>query len=386
MSSRFFKRFAVPGLLGLGLLAVVLLAVFGGTSNASANNGIRGLERAIAAQEAHTGALLAIDGVVGTGVGAGSNGNAIVVVFTESAGVRGIPSRLDGVTVVPSVTGKISALHHRPGHSGGPGGGGGEETPTPTPTPEPAPESADTRAPIGGSSGTERLITSGGSLFCTVGTLGARVTDGANVYALSNAHVYALEGATPVGTVAVGDSILHPGRVDLSPGCGTQDEISAAGIGTLYTWSDVTPGGVYTIDAALALVTADVVSDSTPSDGYGTPSVITAPVSSLFFRQNVVKYGRTTGQTSGKVWAINVTVNVGYDNGVSTFTGQIAIRGGGFSAGGDSGSLVVTKNGNNPVGLLFAGGGNTTFLNPIDVVLAELSNKDGVGTLGIDVD
>lgn len=167
--------------------------------------------------------------------------------------------------------------------------------------------------------------------------------------------------------------------------CGTQDEIDAAGIGFLHAWTNVTAGGVNTVDAALAVVSAADVGVSTPSDGYGTPSSTTLSVGDLFFRQNVVKYGRTTGPTSGKVWAINVTVNVGYDTGTATFTGQIAIRGGGFSAGGDSGSLVVSQNGNNPIGLLFAGGGNTTFLNPINDVLLELSALDGVGPLTIDV-
>jgi hypothetical protein len=56
----------------------------------------------------------------------------------------------------------------------------------------------------------------------------------------------------------------------------------------------------------------------------------------------VKKYGRTTGQTNGRVDAINATVNVGYDSGTALYTGQVIIKasgGGSFSAGGDSGSL-----------------------------------------------
>jgi hypothetical protein len=383
MSSKFFKRIAAPGLLGLALLAVVLLATIGGGSNASANQGIRGLDRALAANQAHSASLLSIDGVVGTGVGAGNNGTAIVFVFTESAGVRGIPSSVGGVTVIPAVTGEISALHHRIGHSGGPGNGGDDPTPTPTPAPGPV----DTRAPIGSSTGTERLITDGnGNFFCTVGSLGLRVSDGTNVYALSNAHVYALEGSTPVGTVSAGDDILHPGRVDMTEqSCGSGQEIDDAKIGDLHVWSDVVPGGTNTIDAALAVLSSDGVGVSTPPDGYGTPSSDTLAVNELFFRQKVEKYGRTTGLTEGKVWAIDVNVNIGYDTGIALFTGQIAIRGGGFSNPGDSGSIVVTKDGNRPIGLLFAGGGRYTFLNPIDDVLAELSGMTGLGQLQIDV-
>ena len=50
---------------------------------------------------------------------------------------------------------------------------------------------------------------------------------------------------------------------------------------------------------------------------------------------------------------------------------------GGFSAGGDSGSLIVAKgqgrnkaNDRKPVGLLFAGSSFATIANPIDAVLA----------------
>ena len=51
------------------------------------------------------------------------------------------------------------------------------------------------------------------------------------------------------------------------------------------------------------------------------------------------------------------------------FAGQISISPGPFSAPGDSGSLVVTQGGNEPVGLLFAGGDGLTIATPIDLVL-----------------
>ena len=66
-------------------------------------------------------------------------------------------------------------------------------------------------------------------------------------------------------------------------------------------------------------------------------------------------------------------MNVNYGaGGVARFVGQIMIKGNGtFSAGGDSGSLIVTqKGGNKPVCLLFAGSSQFTFANPIDDVLA----------------
>ena len=90
----------------------------------------------------------------------------------------------------------------------------------------------------------------------------------------------------------------------------------------------------------------------------------------------VKKYGRTTSQTKGTIFAINAIVNVGYDSGVALFVNQIIITPGSFSAGGDSGSLVVIdgkgRNKNDdrkPVGLLFAGSSSYTIASPIAQVL-----------------
>nr|MDQ3989739.1 hypothetical protein [Actinomycetota bacterium] len=60
---------------------------------------------------------------------------------------------------------------------------------------------------------------------------------------------------------------------------------------------------------------------------------------------------------------------------VALFRDQMAIRAasGDFSAGGDSGSVIWTwDSSRRPVGLLFAGGGGTTFANRMDRVLAAL--------------
>ena len=106
-----------------------------------------GLARAIAAQEAHTDRLLAKSGVLGTAVGLGADGRHVVKIYIESAGVPGLPHMLDGVPVEVEVTGEFVAQGH----------------------------SLTRPAPIGVSSGSERLIIVGGLLYCTVGTLGARV-------------------------------------------------------------------------------------------------------------------------------------------------------------------------------------------------------------------
>ena len=80
-------------------------------------------------------------------------------------------------------------------------------------------------------------------------------------------------------------------------------------------------------------------------------------------------------------------MNIGYDSGVARFVNQIIIEPGSFSAGGDSGSLIVVDGkGRNkgddrkPVGLLFAGSSLITVANPIDLVLAEFNvTIDGEG-------
>lgn len=90
----------------------------------------------------------------------------------------------------------------------------------------------------------------------------------------------------------------------------------------------------------------------------------------------VAKSGRTTQLTVGRITDCNASLRVDLHNGrFGNFRDQIAIRGlrGDFSAGGDSGSLIWTWDGQrNPVGLLFAGGGGVTFANKIQRVLDAL--------------
>ncbi len=327
------------------LIAVVLLAALAASPiYGQAGRGGQGLETAIAAQERHTDALLANLGVVGTAVGYNAGGVPVVKIFIEKAGVAGLPKRLAGVPVVIQVTGRVYALHHRPGHSGGPGGGG-EVDPT---------ARFDRPVPIGVSTGHPDI---------TAGTIGARVTNGPNVYALSNNHVYANENQA-----STGDDVLQPGSYD--GGSSPADDI-----GTLSNFEPIvfSTSANNTIDAAIASSSTANLGNATPSNGYGTPKSTTRAAS---INQKVKKYGRTTSETKGRVSAINATVNVGYGKGVARFVGQIIIEPGSFSAGGDSGSLIVvdgkgrtSADDRRPVGLLFAGSAFITVANPIDEVL-----------------
>jgi hypothetical protein len=192
----------------------------------------------------------------------------------------------------------------------------------------------------------------------TAGTLSCRVRNSSGVYALSNNHVYAASN-----NAHTGDAVIQPGTYD-------GGKSPADDIGTLADFKPIVwyPDGSNTIDAAIAATDEDTVGNATPSAGYGTPS--STPVTA-HLRQAVQKYGRTTGLTHGVVKGLNASILVDYGSGnIALFTGQIMISPGTFSAGGDSGSLIVTDDADcNPVGLLFAGSSNATYANPIGDVL-----------------
>lgn len=89
----------------------------------------------------------------------------------------------------------------------------------------------------------------------------------------------------------------------------------------------------------------------------------------------VQKTGRTTEHTNGVVEGVNGMVSVQYGEGkLATFDDQVIVRStdaGEFSAGGDSGSWVLTPD-MYVGGLLFAGGGGQTICNKMSHVLSML--------------
>ena len=130
-------------------------------------------------------------------------------------------------------------------------------------------------------------------------TIGMRVTDGTDVYALSNNHVYAA-----TNSATIGDKVLQPGTID-----GGTDPADA--IGTLDDFEPILFDGSDNImDAAIALSSTANLGNSTPNNGYGVPSSATQ-VATVGLR--VIKYGRTTEETKGKVYVIDATVNVCYE-------------------------------------------------------------------------
>ena len=182
------------------------------------------LEKVLKIQDQHTKELMDIPGVVGTATGLDALGEYAVHVYTSQNAVQGIPRKLKGVRVVVKMTGNIFALKGPPGGGGGGNNGGDEVDPTAR-LPRPV--------PIGVSTGYPSI---------TAGTIGCRVTDGTNVYALSNNHVYAATNAA-----SIGDAVIQPGTYDggLSP---------ADDIGTLADFEPILfDGSDNVIGGAIAL-------------------------------------------------------------------------------------------------------------------------------------
>lgn len=210
------------------------------------------------------------------------------------------------------------------------------------------------------------LGTSGGniydfsSLYCCSGTLGALVSKGGTQYILSNNHVLA-----NTDNANVGDPISQPGLVDV--GCDSSQA------NTVANFSAAPKLGTKNVDAAIAEVVSGRVSSAILD--VGVPA--TTPVKLIdALNDPVAKSGRTTGLTCGTVSAVDLSVRVQYGDycgartgPVYAYTNQIAINGRKFSAGGDSGSLIVHSGTAQPVGLLFAGSSTTTIANGIEEVL-----------------
>lgn len=84
----------------------------------------------------------------------------------------------------------------------------------------------------------------------------------------------------------------------------------------------------------------------------------------------VQKYGRTTDYTTDEILVQDAIIQVSYGDGkIAVFDKQLVA--GAMSAGGDSGSLVLTMD-NQATGLLFAGSDTHTILNPIEYVISAL--------------
>jgi hypothetical protein len=201
----------------------------------------------------------------------------------------------------------------------------------------------------------------------TAGTFGCLVRDlqGDGHLILSNNHVLA-----NTNLAKPGDEILQPGPYDggvfPADGCARLERFEPI---VLSPWLDPLPPGYppgyNLVDAAVA---RPALSREVIANIIGI--VIPRGIGQVFVGDRVIKVGRTTQVTTGRVMNVNATVMVGYgDAGVAIFRHQIITTN--MAAGGDSGSLLMDYN-LNAVGLLFAGSGYVTIHNHIADVEAAL--------------
>lgn len=215
-----------------------------------------------------------------------------------------------------------------------------------------------------------RIGSSIGHHKITAGTLGSFVQSRADSVPLilSNNHVLANENHAKEG-----DDILQPGSLD--HGRAAHDVV-----GALAKFVRLKRTGINLLDCATASIASGIKLNVA---GLGTLGRLTGLREELLREGELLrKLGRTTGATRGRVTAIEMdNVLIDYDLGTLRFDQQVEIEGAdedGFSAGGDSGSLIVDQAGR-AVALLFAGGDQggsngkgLTYANPIASVLEAL--------------
>lgn len=193
--------------------------------------------------------------------------------------------------------------------------------------------------------------------FRMAGTFGALVKNASGTYILSNNHVIANEGRLPLNS-----PIFQPGTLD-------DGNVPADKVASLTRFVPMVPGADNKVDAAIAkAANASVLSRDILH--IGAP----AGTAEASIDMRVHKFGRTTSYTVGRITSIATDVTVSYGTGNLSFEDQIVIVGdsGSFSASGDSGSLILERQTNMAVGLLFAGSSSHTLANHIGDVLQAL--------------
>lgn len=265
--------------------------------------------------------LMVKPGIVGTGTALAADGSRHVMIFAATQkDSANVPATINGVATEVHVIGRVHALDAYTG----------AYRPT---------------VPCGVSIGNSR-DNSSGTIACIVVKHGIR-------YILSNNHVLARSNEA-----VIGEPIVQPGRAD-----NYGQPTGQVGVLSAYKKVSFTSNNIF--DAAVARMTTansyDEADQFAPSHNWQNAVAGMA----------VQKVGRTTGLTTGTIGSTDVTLKVDYDNGMSaTFVNQIYIPGANFIQAGDSGSLLVTQDGNHPVGLCFAGGTDGGFANPIAPILS----------------
>jgi hypothetical protein len=288
----------------------------------------------------------------------------------------GVPTKSDGKGSSVTTTLAVSAVSQASGSASG------SATVTLAPLNQ-NPESGAIHLGTSGSNANDSS-TSGRMITCCGGTLGSLVTRGGTQFILSNTHVLARSDMAQLN-----DPIIEPGLIDTAT-CTTSGARTVANLSAFY---NLESGPSPKIDAAIAQVVPGSVDSGgnilylgATVDANGVPvsgaphagSGVTASVG-----MPIAKSGRSTGLTCSTVLAVDVNVSTQYQKGCGTGTNfsvnyanqvDIANGMGGFSAEGDSGSLMVTQNTADPVALLYAGSDTDTVGNPVGQVLNFFAN------------
>lgn len=198
-----------------------------------------------------------------------------------------------------------------------------------------------------------------GHIDITAGTVGAIVKKGTKHFILSNSHVLSLSG-----TARAGAKILYPGPAD--GGIDPKNLVAKLSASTKFVKGEKF---VNRADAAIAEIDAAHLDDINLAILGAKKSLKTAkPERGM----KVIKRGRTTGDTESTVQDVHFRFILEYDEvGKVGFIDQVLCER--YTAGGDSGSLVVEKKTGKIVGLHFAGANGGSVFSPIQDVLKALN-------------
>ncbi len=188
-------------------------------------------------------------------------------------------------------------------------------------------------------------------------------------FILSTNHIIGAVGPTlcPNTAIPLLNPILQPGTLDIGSDPGVDPQF-IVGLFAQSVPILLTPVAMNRVDAAIAITARRLASPEILGIGFPTPEVGQAVPG-----MEVIKSGRTTEVTNGKVEAINATVFVDYGEacGTARFVEQVAFSD--KSKPGDSGSVILETSTRKPVALLFAGSETNTLGNPFDAVVEELN-------------
>jgi hypothetical protein len=196
------------------------------------------------------------------------------------------------------------------------------------------------------------------------GTLGliVRKSNSNKLYAITNNHVGAnedVEGLDPPAA-SKGDPITQPG----AHGGGHDPEDTIALLDNWNRMKPIAPSSENHYDFSMSKITTEALAFAKPYEVMEIGSV--KGVKEINLGDFVLKRGRTTRRTLGRVVAVAVETSVEYGGIPCNFVDQVAIVGVPesvpFSLGGDSGSVIVSKQKDPSThahmvqALLFAGG------------------------------